>query len=124
MKKLVLILALMSIAVSAQAQTCTRESLKSLIDSYFKAAETHNMSALPTAANLRITENGKDMKPGEGFLSSGGKVQLRRDVIDTERCATVTEAVTDETVDGTATMAVMAVRLKVVSGKVSEIETI
>jgi len=114
----------MFLAISAEAQNCTRDSLKGVIDNYFKAAETHNMAPLQTATNLRITENGKDMKPGEGFLMSGGKVQLRRDVIDTERCATVTEAVTDETVEGKLTMAVMAVRLKVVAGKVSEIETI
>jgi hypothetical protein len=82
------------------------------------------MSALPAAANLRITENGQVMKPGEGFFKTGGKVQLRRDVIDTERCAAVSEAVTEETVDGMATQAVMAVRLKVDTGKVSEIETI
>jgi len=49
---------------------------------YFKAVETHSMSALPTATNLRITENRKDKKPSERLLLSGGKVQLRRDVID------------------------------------------
>jgi hypothetical protein len=95
-----------------------------VIDNYFKVVETHNMSALATAANLRITENGADMKPGEGLLKSGGKTLLRRDIIDTERCAMVSEAVTEETVDGALTQAVMAVRLKVDSGKVSEIETI
>ena len=83
MKRILWMLALLSVSISAQAQNCARESLKGVIDSYFKAVETHNLSSLPTAPNLRITENGKDVKPGEGLLMSGGKVQLRRDVIDT-----------------------------------------
>jgi hypothetical protein len=82
------------------------------------------MSALPTAADLRITENGQVVQPGEGFFKSGGAVLLERDLVDTERCGTATIAVTDETVSGAQTLTVMAVRLKVAQGKVSEIETI
>ncbi len=107
-----------------QAQECTRESLKGFIANYVKAAETHDMSVLPAAEDLRITENGREMKAGEGFLKSGGKVHLQRSLIDTERCGTVTEAVTDETINGAQTLAVMAVRLKVDQGRVREIETI
>ena len=44
--------------IPAQAQTCTRDDLKAFVASYFKAVETHDLSALPTAPNLRITENG------------------------------------------------------------------
>jgi hypothetical protein len=82
------------------------------------------MSVLPAAAGLRITENGREIKAGEGFFKSGGKVHMQRSLIDTERCGTVTQAVTDETIDGAPTLAVMAVRLKVDQGKVREIETI
>jgi hypothetical protein len=124
LKKLAIVAAFAAASVSAQAQSCTRDSLKVMIASYFKAVETHDMSALPAAASLRITENGQEMKPDEGFFKSGGAVHLQRDLIDTERCGTVTEAVTDETIDGNQTLAVMAVRLKVEQGKVTEIETI
>ncbi len=96
--------------------------MQALIANYFKAVETHDMSVLPVAADLRITENGQEMKAGEGFFKSGGKVQLQRSLIDTERCGSVTEAVTDETINGAQTLAVMAVRLKANQGKVSEIE--
>lgn len=123
-RQLILLAALAAASVSAQAQGCTRDGLKAMITNYFKAVETHDMSSLPMAANLRITENGQEMKAGEGFFKSGGKVHLRRDLIDTERCGTVTEAVTDETINGKVTYAVMAVRLKVDEGKVSEIETL
>jgi len=124
MKHFALVAALAGLGSTAQAATCTRASLTRVVDDYFKVVETHQMAALPTATNLRITENGQDMQPGEGLLKSGGKTLLRRDVIDSERCAAVSEAVTEETIDGALTQAVMAVRLKVDAGKVSEIETI
>jgi hypothetical protein len=111
-------------ALPARAENCSRAKLKSMIGDYFKAVETHDMSALPTAADVRITENGVVMQPGTGFFQSGGKVLLERDLIDSQRCGTVSEAVTDETIDGQPTLAVMAVRLKVAHGKVSEIEQI
>lgn len=124
LKKLAIVAAIAAAAVSVQAQGCTRDGLKAMIADYFKAVKTHDMSALSTAADLRITENGQVMQPGEGFFKSGGTVLLERDLIDTERCGTATIAVTNETVNGAQTLAVMAVRLKVVQGKVSEIETI
>jgi hypothetical protein len=124
MMRFVFIATVAGLSCTAHAATCTRSDLTRTVDDYFKVVETHNMSALATTSNLRITENGADIKPGEGLLKSGGKTLLRRDVIDTERCAMVAEAVTEETVEGAPTMAVMAVRLKVDGGKVSEIETI
>src|SRR6266853_1611973 len=124
LKKLTFVFAAAALPVSAQAQSCTRDTLKAMIANYFRAVETHNMPALPTAANLRITENGQEIKAGEGFFKTGGKVQFERHLIDTERCGTLTEAVADETVNGINKLAVMAVRLKVNAGKVSEIETI
>jgi hypothetical protein len=123
-KQLTIVAALAVECVFAQAQSCTRDGLKALIADYFKAVETHDLSALPTAPDLRITENGQEIKVGEGFFKSGGKAHLQRSLIDTERCGTVTEAVTDEIVDGAQTMAVMAVRLKVEQGKVREIEAL
>jgi hypothetical protein len=165
-------LAMAALSTPVQAQNCTRDGLKAVIASYFKAVETHNMSALATAPNLRITQNGAEIKPGEGFFKTGGKSQFQRSLIDTERCGTLTQAIIDETPDpnapapagrggagargaaaprggqrGTAPVpevaaaprgappaapaanggpgpVILAVRLKVDNGKVSEIETI
>jgi hypothetical protein len=162
--------ALVLTTIPVQAQTCTREGLKAIVSNYFKAVETHNMSALETAPNLRITQNGSEIKPGEGFFKTGGKSQFQRTLIDTERCGTVTQAIVDETPDPNAPApggrgaggggargaaaprgaapggapaapagargglpaappyngpaVILAVRLKVDKGKVSEIETI
>src|SRR4026207_496135 len=139
-------------AIPTQAQTCTRDGLKAIVANYFKAVETHNMSALETAPNLRLTQNGSEIKLGEGFFKTGGKSQFQRTLIDTERCGTLTQAVIDETPDPNAPApagrgggargaagprggaqaaaaspgpaVILAVRLKVDKGKVSEIETI
>jgi len=124
MKHIILAAALVGLVPTAHAETCSRAKLTKVVDNYFKVVATHKISALKTSKNLRITENGQDVQPGEGLQKSGGKVLLRRDVIDTQRCAAVSEAVTEETVDGMPTQAVMAVRLKVEKGKVSEIETL
>src|SRR5204863_8546676 len=94
--------ALVITAIPVQAQTCTRDGLKAIVANYFKAVETHNMSALETAPNLRITQNGSEIKPGEGFFKTGGKSQFQRTLIDTERCGTVTQAIIDETPDPNA----------------------
>ena len=123
-KSLVLAGAMALMAIPAQAQTCTRDNLKAFVANYFKAVETHDLSALPTAPNLRITENGVDTRPGEGFVKTGGKATLLRSLIDTERCGTVTQALVDETINGATEPTIVAVRLKVVAGRVSEIETL
>jgi hypothetical protein len=75
--------ALVITAIPTQAQTCTRDGLKAIVANYFKAVETHNMSVLETAPNLRITQNGSEIKPGEGFFKTGGKSQFQRTLIDT-----------------------------------------
>ena len=94
--------ALFITAIPTQAQTCTRDGLKTIVANYFKAVETHNMSALETAPNLRITQNGSEIKLGEGFFKTGGKSQFQRTLIDTERCGTLTQAIIDETPDPNA----------------------
>lgn len=124
MRNLTIASVLAAAAFSAHAQSCTRDSLNAMAANYFKAVETHSMSALPTAANLRITENAAEIKPGEGFFKTGGKAQLQRTIVDTGRCSTLTQAVVEETVNGAQALALMAVRLKVDAGKVSEIETV
>ncbi len=126
LKLLTLVAAVAALSVSAhaqtQAQSCTRDNLKATVANYFKAVETHTMSALPTAANVRITENAAEIKPGEGFFKTSGKAQLQRTIVDTGKCSTLTQAVVDET--GKTSPVLMAVRLKSDGGKVSEIETV
>lgn len=122
--KLTIVILMAAAAGSGHAQDCSRDALKAMAANYFKAVETHTMSALPTAANVRITENAVEIKPGEGFFKTGGKAQLQRTIVDTGRCSTLTQSVVDETVAGKSSPVLMAVRLKTDSGKVTEIESV
>ena len=124
MTKLTLVAIIAAMAVSGQAQTCSRDALKAMAANYFKAVETHSLSVLPLAGNIRITENAMEIKPGDGFFKTGGKSQFQRSIVDTERCGILTQAVVDETAAGKSAPVLMAVRLKVDSGKVSEIEAV
>jgi hypothetical protein len=125
MTRNVLILAIaVFCSIPAHAQTCLRDSLKAIAADYFKAVETHDMSAHATAANVRITENASEIRPGEGFFKTGGKAVFQRTIVDRERCSTLTQAVVEETREGKAARALIAVRLRSEGGKVSEIETI
>jgi hypothetical protein len=120
--KILILMAALSVSLHAQVPpaTCTREALSAMAANYFKAVEAHSMSVLPTTANVRITENAAEIKPGEGFIKTGGQLQFQRTIIDTQNCGTLTQAVATE---GSG-QAVLAVRLRVAAGKVSEIETI
>ena len=85
----------------ADAQTCTRDALKTVAASYFQAVEKDDMSALVTAPAVRITENAVEVRKGEGFFKTGGKALFRRTIVDTATCSTLTQAVVEETT-GTA----------------------
>jgi hypothetical protein len=124
MKTLMVAAGLASLAVSGQAQTCTREALKATASNYFKAVESHTLAALPLAAAVRMTENAVDIKPGEGFFKTGGKTQFQRTIVDTERCSTLSQAVVEETAAGKTGPVLMAVRLRSEGGKVTEVETV
>ena len=124
MKNVTLVVTMAFWAAFGQAQNCTREGLMEMETNYFRAVEVHSMLALPLSPNLRITESAAEIKQGEGFFKTGGKAQLQRTIVDTGQCSALTQAVVEETRAGKSGPVLMAVRLKVDSGKVGEIETI
>jgi hypothetical protein len=102
------------------AANCTRADLKNVVDAYFKAMAAHDPSTLKVASAVKATENAKATKLGEGLWKTAGAVAFHRDVLDTERCGTVSEAVIDN--QGTAT--IFGLRLKLSGAEITEIETI
>jgi hypothetical protein len=107
---------------------CSRELLKSTVDAYFKALAAHDASTLPLADNVKATENGKAIKVGsEGLWKGAGKVEFvfsaydeRTEGCDTVCCTSVSQAALP---DGSKEI-VVALRLKLVNQKITEIETI
>ncbi len=100
---------------------CTRELLKSTIEAYFKALAAHDPSSLPVADDLKFTEDGATLELGEkGLWKSAGAVKHTHSALDTEECQSATQAVIPD--DGEDIP--MALRIKLVGSKITEIETI
>lgn len=102
------------------ATACTRELLKSTITAYFTALAAHSASTLPTATNVKFTENGRVMTLGQGLWMTAGAVKHAQSALDVEICSSATQAVVPE---GSMDIPV-ALRLKLVDQKITEIETI
>jgi hypothetical protein len=100
---------------------CTRELLKGTIDTYFKALAAHDATMLPTSADVKFTENAKVMKLGmDGLWKTAGALKHVHSLLDVAICSTASEAVVP---DGSTDIP-FALRLKLVGGKITEIETI
>jgi hypothetical protein len=102
------------------ATACTRELLRGTITAYFTALAAHNASTLPTAANVKFTENGRVMTLGMGLWMTAGAVKYSHSALDVEICSSATHAVVPE---GNMDIPV-ALRLKLVNQQITEIETI
>jgi hypothetical protein len=104
----------------ALAADCDRECLKGFVTQYIDAITARNPNALPVAANLKFTEDNKELKLGEGMWKTFTKVtSYRRDILDVKQGVAVSFLM----VEGGATPTLYVIRLKVVDKKISEIES-
>lgn len=70
----------------ASTKNCDRACLKDLITQYVDAVVAHDPSKLPLAENVRVTEDSKPAKLGEGIWQSiTGKGTFRHDYLDTRK---------------------------------------
>src|SRR4029077_3412544 len=109
------------VGAGAAKPACDRACLTSVVDTYFKALTANTPGAVPLAANAKITSNGKLVKLDQAFWDSADRTVYRWDIVNERLGDTATEAVVLNA-DGSKTM--YMVRLKVQSGKVTEVETI
>lgn len=117
---IVCLLALLAKTAGAQT-TCDRTCLTGVVDSYFKALVANDAKALPQAAKARITENGAEKPLAATFWDGAAETVYRFDVMNPRRGDTGTEALI-RNADGTKTFYML--RLKVLNGAITEIETI
>jgi hypothetical protein len=97
-----------------------RAMLREFTDKYFAALPAHDHFRLHFASGVKFTENGNEMRLGEGFWKTAGKILLKRTLIDTRKFGTHTEAIMEEN----GKQVIFAARLGFDHGKISEIETI
>ncbi len=112
---------LMLSARPAAAKDCDRACLGDLVTQYLQDMVAHNPGALPTASNVRFTENGDVTKLGDGlWRTASGLGTYRQDILDVAEHTAATQAVVLE--DGDKPV-LFALRLKERHGKISQIET-
>ncbi|HLK39381.1 MAG TPA: hypothetical protein VKU41_21625 [Polyangiaceae bacterium] len=99
---------------------CTRAGLTSAINAYFAALAAHDPTKAPIAPGAKYTEDGTQMTVGSGEWKTAGAVKFKRSALDTDICESATEAV----IPDSSGDIVYGLRLKVVAGQITEIETI
>jgi hypothetical protein len=111
---------------TSSAQPCDRACLEGFVEAYLDAAIAHDPSLLPLAPDVKFTENGQRLVlPDAHWKIMIGKGKYRLFVTDPEAgqvacLATIREE--GPTEEGIASA--MALRLKVVNRRITEIETL
>jgi hypothetical protein len=124
-RMVVLVLAMVLFAINSPAQApaagnCDRECLRGFITQYLDSMIAHNPGALPTAPTVRFTEDTVTMPLGEGLWKNASKLRTyRQDFLDVREGVAASHVVVEES--GKPVM--LALRLKIVNRKITEIET-
>ena len=115
------------IPTGAFAADCDRACLEGMVDTYFKAVIDDNPGEAPLASNVRFTENGQHLPIGEGLwksMKAAGRYRLFVTDVPAQVVTLLTTVVEDGRNPDTGLGAAMALRLKVVNGRITEIEQI
>src|SRR5678815_3521594 len=114
-----------AVTATAQPAACDRRCLEGILERYLDALIEHDPSAVPLAAAARYTENGQRLTVGDGLWRSvRSKGKYRFIVADPEAqqvafIGTLEEQNADPLL---GTPALIALRLKVVAGEITEVE--
>jgi hypothetical protein len=115
---------------SAFGQTggvCNRDCLNGYIDRYLDAMIRHDPKLVPLTKNVKFTENGQRLDPGDGlWRSMDSKGTYRLFVTDTQtgNVAFLGTIYEQGRKAGEKVGDVLAMRLKVAQGQISEVETL
>src|SRR5690606_11534836 len=102
------------------ADTWGRESMRDFITQYMKAMISRNPKAVPTAPTRRFTEDTRTLQLVDRLWKGGMKLRpSRRDFLDVRDGVAASHVVIEE--NGTPVM--LALRLKIENGKITEMET-
>jgi len=121
-------LLLLSCGLAAgQGGPCDRECLNGFVDQYLDAVVKHDPKLVPLTRNVKFTENGQRLDPGDGlWRSMAAKGTYRLFVTDTQAgevafLGTIRE---EGRKAGDQVPGVIALRLKVVNRQIPEVETL
>jgi hypothetical protein len=103
------------------AGPCGRECLNAMVDRYLDAVVAHDAARLPLAPGVRFTENGQHLELNDGLWNTASERGGYKLYIPDAQAGQVGFF---GTIRERGVPAILAVRLKVESGKISEIETL
>ena len=122
MTRLVGLLLLSAAAASANAQqACDRACLTGYVDSWFDGLAAGSTRGIELARDARITVNNREASLADTFWNGAGDAGYRWDIVNEYLGDTGTEAAVTNA-DGSKTW--VALRLKVASGQITELELI
>ncbi len=102
-------------------QGCDRACLTGITDRYLEALQAHDPGRLPVSPKLRFTEDGAPLQLGDGLWRTiGGLEGYRLDFADPASGQAGALVLVREN----GRPALMSLRLKVSSGRISEVETV
>ena len=100
---------------------CGRACLVGAMDRYLGALAAHDPGRLKTTPDVRFTEDGAPMKLGDGlWQTNGGLGPFRLDFDDPQ----AGQAGALVTIQENGNIALMAIRLKLAGGRISQVETV
>jgi len=106
---------------TARAAGCDRACLQNMMTRYLDAMVAHAPSQLPLAANVRFTEDSRELKLGDGLWKTvTRKGGFRQDYIDVRRQIAAAHV---QLFEG-GTQVLYSVVLRVAEGKIGGIETL
>jgi len=115
-----LIIVLLAPAAGFAESSCTRESLQNAVDLYIAAQTKGDTSGLPLATGFGYMENVAPFDINKGLIKTPMKIDFHRSLLDPYTCQTFTEViVTDK-----EHPYVLATRMRVTSGKITELEIV
>jgi hypothetical protein len=101
--------------------SCDRACLEGFVDNYLDAALAHDPKRLPFTKDVKFTENGQKLELGDGsWRTLTGKGTYRMFVTD----VTAGRVAFLGSIKEADTPAMLALRLKVLNGRISEVETL
>jgi hypothetical protein len=116
-----LVLATASAVSDAGSGRCDRECLKDVADRFLTALAARNAASLPLARNVRYTENGQELGLTDGLWGTANAVGKYRQHFTDSRGD---EVGVFATMRENGTLVLLATRLKLRNGRITEIESI
>jgi len=107
-------------AISQAQARCTRADLQTAVDSYLAAQAKGGTSGLRLASPAKYVEQMEEAAIEKGIIQTPLTIDFHRSLLDVDACETFTEAIATDS----RHPYVLGIRLKVASGRLSEIEAI